>query len=175
LGEERAAFAQRGPSQEVPSCPLFHSRPRAPEGSSANGRYVGVDGKQYLSFGSCSYMSLETRPELRDAAHDAIDRWGTQFHFSRVYVQWTLYEELESCLASMTGRPTLVVASTSSAHMAALPVVVADFEALKQLLDAHPKLRLSIDDAHGTSWTGVRGREFFLEYDRERRAGDEIV
>ena len=27
----------------------------------------------------------------------------------------------------------------------------ADFEALKQLLDAHAKLRLYIDDAHGTS------------------------
>jgi 7-keto-8-aminopelargonate synthetase-like enzyme len=200
-------------------------------GSSANGRYVGVDGKRYLSFGSCSYMSLETRPELRDAAHEAIDRWGTQFHFSRVYVQCPLYEELESCLASMTGRPTLVAASTSLAHMAALPVLIedgdsvvidqfahaslhtalrlvptapleivrhnrmdlldaaltrlaptskriwyvadglysmlgdfADFEALKQLLDAHPKLRLYIDDAHGTSWTGAHGRGAALEH-----------
>jgi 7-keto-8-aminopelargonate synthetase-like enzyme len=200
-------------------------------GSSPNGRYVGVDGKQYLSFGSCSYMSLETRPELRDAAHDAIDRWGTQFHFSRVYVQCQLYEELESCLALMTGRPTLVAASTSLAHMAALPVLIedgdsvvvdqfahaslhtalrlvpsapleivrhnrmdlldaalkrlaptskqiwyvadglysmlgdfADLEGLKQLLDAHPKLRLYVDDAHATSWMGVRGRGVTLEH-----------
>jgi 7-keto-8-aminopelargonate synthetase-like enzyme len=200
-------------------------------GSSPNGRYVGVDGKQYLSFGSCSYMSLETWPELRNAAHDAIDRWGTQFHFSRVYVQCPLYEELECSLASMTGRPTLVAASTSLAHMAALPVLVeegdsvvidqfahaslhtamrlvptapleilrhnrmelldaalsrlaptskqiwyvadglysmlgdfADFEGLKQLLDAHPKLRLYVDDAHATSWTGFRGRGAALEH-----------
>jgi 7-keto-8-aminopelargonate synthetase-like enzyme len=200
-------------------------------GSSANGRYVGVDGRQYLSFGSCSYMSLETRPELRSGAHDAIDRWGTQFHFSRVYVQCPLYEELESCLAAMTERPTLVAASTTLAHMAALPVLIedgdsvvidqfahaslhtavrlvpsapleivrhnrmdlldavltrlaptskqiwyvadglysmlgdfADFQALTQLLDAHPKLRLYIDDAHATSWTGVRGRGAALEH-----------
>jgi 7-keto-8-aminopelargonate synthetase-like enzyme len=200
-------------------------------GSSPNGRYVGVEGKQYLSFGSCSYMSLETRPELRDAAHDAIDRWGTQFHFSRVYVQCPLYEELESRLASMSGRPTLVAASTSLAHMAALPVLIedgdsvvidqfahaslhtamrlvptapleivrhnrmdlldaalarlalkskqiwyvadglysmlgdfADFKALKRLLDEHPKLRLYIDDAHATSWMGVRGRGAALEH-----------
>ncbi len=200
-------------------------------GSSANGRYVGVDGRPYLSFGSCSYMSLESRKELRDAAHDAIDRWGTQFHFSRVYVQCPLYEELESCLVAMTGRPTLVAASTSLAHMAALPVLVedgdsvvvdqfahaslhtalklvptapleivrhnrmdlldaalarlaptskqvwyvadglysmlgdfADFEALKRLLDVHPKLRLYIDDAHGTSWTGARGRGAALDH-----------
>jgi 7-keto-8-aminopelargonate synthetase-like enzyme len=200
-------------------------------GSSPNGRYVGVDGRQYLSFGSCSYMSLETRPELRNGAHDAIDRWGTQFHFSRVYVQCPLYEELESCLAAMTERPTLVAASTSLAHMAALPVLIeegdsvvidqfahaslhtalrlvpsapleivrhnrmdlldaaltrlaptskqiwyvadglysmlgdfADFQSLTQLLDAHPKLRLYIDDAHATSWTGVRGRGAALEH-----------
>jgi 7-keto-8-aminopelargonate synthetase-like enzyme len=148
-----------------------------------------------------------------------------------VYVQCPLYEELETCLASMTGRPTLVAASTSLAHMAALPVLIedgdsvvidqfahaslhtalrlvptapleivrhnrmdlldaaltrlapaskriwyvadglysmlgdfADFEALKQLLDAHPKLRLYIDDAHGTSWTGVHGRGAALEH-----------
>jgi 7-keto-8-aminopelargonate synthetase-like enzyme len=200
-------------------------------GSSPNGRYVGVEGKQYLSFGSCSYMSLETRPELRSAAHDAIDRWGTQFHFSRVYVQCPLYEELESCLAAMTGRPTLVAASTSLAHMAALPVLIeegdsvvvdqfahaslhtalrlvpsaplelvrhsrmdlldaaltrlaptskqiwyvadglysmlgdfADFQGLERLLDAHPKLRLYVDDAHATSWIGARGRGVTLDH-----------
>lgn len=200
-------------------------------GSSANGRYVGVDGKRYLSFGSCSYMSLETRAELRDAAHDAIEKWGTQFHFSRAYVQCPLYEELESSLAAITERPTLVAASTSLAHMAALPVLVeegdsvvvdqfahaslhtalrlvpsapleivrhnrmdlldaavrrlsatskqvwyvadglysmlgdfADFEGLARLLEAHPKLRLYIDDAHATSWTGARGRGAALEH-----------
>jgi 7-keto-8-aminopelargonate synthetase-like enzyme len=200
-------------------------------GSSPNGRHVGVDGKQYLSFGSCSYMSLESRPELRHAAHDAIDRWGTQFHFSRAYVQCPLYEELESCLERMTGRPTLVAASTSLAHMAALPVLIeegdsvivdqfahaslhtalrlvpsaplelvrhnrmdlldtalkrlaptskqiwyvadgiysmlgdfADLGALKQLLDAHPKLRLYVDDAHATSWMGRHGRGVTLEW-----------
>ncbi|MBM4362860.1 MAG: aminotransferase class I/II-fold pyridoxal phosphate-dependent enzyme [Deltaproteobacteria bacterium] len=200
-------------------------------GSSPNGRHVGVDGKQYLSFGSCSYLSLETRPELRQAAHDAIDRWGTQFSISRVYVQCALYEELEACLAAITGRPTLVAASTSLAHMAALPVLVedgdsvvvdqfahaslhtalrlvptapleilrhnrmdlldaaltrlaptskqiwyvadglysmlgdfADFEGLRRLLDAHPKLRLYVDDAHATSWSGARGRGITLEH-----------
>lgn len=200
-------------------------------GSSANGRHVGVDGKQYYSFGSCSYMSLETRAELHAAAHEAIDRWGTQFHFSRVYVQCPLYEELEACLAAMTGRPVLVAASTSLAHMAALPVLVedgdsvvidqfahaslhtamrlvptapleivrhnrmdlldaaltrlaktskqiwyvadglysmlgdfADFEGLRRLLDAHPKLRLYVDDAHATSWIGAHGRGATLEH-----------
>src|SRR6185312_8818008 len=180
---------------------------------------------------SCSYMSLEARAELRAAAHEAIDRWGTQFHFSRAYLQCALYEELESCLGSMTGRPALVAPSTSLAHMAALPVLIedgdsvvvdqfahaslhtalrlvpsapleivrhnrmdrldpiltrlaptsqqiwyvadglysmlgdfADFDGLRRLLDAHPKLRLYVDDAHATSWAGARGRGVTLEH-----------
>jgi 7-keto-8-aminopelargonate synthetase-like enzyme len=146
-------------------------------------------------------------------------------------VQCSLYEELEDCLAAMTGRPTLVAASTTLAHMAALPVLIeegdsvivdqfahaslhtalklvpsapleivrhnrmdlldaaltrleatarqiwyvaeglysmlgdfADFEALERLLEAHPKLRLYIDDAHSTSWTGTHGRGAALEH-----------
>jgi 7-keto-8-aminopelargonate synthetase-like enzyme len=39
-----------------------------------------------------------------------------------------------------------------------------DFEALKQLLDRHPRLRLYIDDAHATSWTGTCGRGVTLEH-----------
>jgi 7-keto-8-aminopelargonate synthetase-like enzyme len=200
-------------------------------GSSANGRHVAVEGKRCLSFGSCSYLSLEARAELRESAHEAIENYGTQFHFSRAYVQCPLYEELESQLAAIAGRPAVVAASTSLAHLAALPVLVeegdsvvidqfahaslhmalrlvptvpleivrhnrfdlldavlarlaptsrhiwyvadglysmlgdfTDFEALKRLLYAHPQLRLYIDDAHATSWTGVRGRGAALEH-----------
>jgi 7-keto-8-aminopelargonate synthetase-like enzyme len=95
-------------------------------GHGPNGRYVDVDGQRYKNFGSCSYLGLESRPELREAAHRALDEYGTQFHFSRAYVQCELYVELESLLEQMTGRPVLVAASTSLAHLAALPVLIND-------------------------------------------------
>lgn len=95
-------------------------------GQGANGRYVTVDGARLLNFGSCSYMALEAHPEIRDGAHRALDEYGTQFSFSRAYLQCGLYTELEELLEQITGRPVLVGASTSLAHMAALPVLISD-------------------------------------------------
>lgn len=95
-------------------------------GRSACGRHVSIDGSELLNFGSCSYMGLEVMAELREAAHRAIDDYGTQFHFSRAYVQCELYQELDELLTELLGRPVLVAASTSLAHMAALPVLIKD-------------------------------------------------
>jgi 7-keto-8-aminopelargonate synthetase-like enzyme len=202
-----------------------------------NGRFVTVDGHRLANFGSCSYMGLETLAQLRECAHRALDEYGTQFHFSRAYLQCPLYLELEALLEEITGRPVVVAASTSLAHIAALPILVTDkdriiidqfahaslhtavqlvpgvpmeilrhnrmdqldarltqlrdetgdvwyicdglysmlgdfahFEELRTLLDRHPKLRLYIDDAHSTSWTGRHGRGAALEHfhDHER-------
>jgi 7-keto-8-aminopelargonate synthetase-like enzyme len=198
---------------------------------SPGGRYVSTNGQRLLNFGSCSYMALEQLPELKDSARAALDEYGTQFHFSRAYMQCPLYNELEALLTRIAGRSVLVAQSTSLAHMSALPVLVgetdsiiidqfahaslhsalhllphvplqilrhnrmdqldtqltnlrdrpgnvwyvadglysmlgdfAPFEELERLLDKHPKLRLYIDDAHSTSWTGQHGRGAALEY-----------
>ncbi len=200
-------------------------------GSGPNGRDVVVDGTRMRNFGSCSYMALEAMPQLREAAHRAIDEYGTQFHFSRAYLQCDLYLELEGLLEKITGRPVAVAASTSLAHLAALPVLIKDtdhividqfahaslhtatqlvpgvpleilrhnrmdkldelltrmpagtgnvwylcdglysmlgdfapFEELRALLDRHDRLRLYIDDAHSTSWSGRRGRGIALDH-----------
>ena len=93
---------------------------------SAGGRFVSLEGTRLLNFGSCSYMALESRPELRQAAHQAIDEYGTQFHFSRAYLQCPLYLELEALLEQITGRQPVVAASTSLGHMAAIPVLIRD-------------------------------------------------
>jgi 7-keto-8-aminopelargonate synthetase-like enzyme len=201
------------------------------DGQGANGRHVMVNGERLKNFGSCSYMALESRPELREGAHRAIDEYGTQFHFSRAYLQCALYLELESLLEQIAGRPVLVAPSTSLAHMAALPVLIKDgdhividqfahaslhtavqllpnvpleilrhnrmdqldallsatrghkgrvwyvcdglysmlgdfapFEELRALLVRHDRLRLYIDDAHSTSWSGRHGRGVALDH-----------
>jgi len=107
-------------------------------------RHVSLDGRRLLNFGSCSYMGLERHPELRQAAHDALDEYGTQFSFSRAYLQCPLYEELETLLERIAGRPMLVAASTSLAHMAALPVLVRDGDTM--LIDqfAHASLHTAV-------------------------------
>ena len=110
----------------------------------ANGPDVIVDGAQLKNFGSCSYMALEAMPELRDAAHRAIDAFGTQFHFSRAYLQCELYLELEALLAQITGRPVVVAASTSLAHMSALPVLIKDEDYIVIDQFAHSSLHTAV-------------------------------
>ena len=200
-------------------------------GSGANGSFVTVNGRTLKNFGSCSYMALEAMPQLREGAHRAIDEDGTQFHFSRAYLQCALYLELEALLEQITGCPVAIAASTSLAHLAAIPVLVKDtdqiiidqlahaslhtavqlvpnvpveilrhnrvdqlddlltrtrgqagnvwyicdglysmlgdfapFEELRALLDRHDRLRLYIDDAHSTSWSGKHGRGAALDH-----------
>jgi len=108
------------------------------------GRYLHIDGKRYLNFGGCSYLGLEQRPELREGAIRAIARYGTQFSHSRVYVQSPLYEQLEGNLKVMTGGCTVVAASTTLAHMAALPVLIQAGDAVLLDLFAHASLHASI-------------------------------
>ena len=88
------------------------------------GRRVELDGKMLYNFGSCSYMALEKHHNLRFAAASAAYVYGTQFSFSRAYLDCALYEELEANLALMTDRPVLVTPSTTLAHLAALPVLI---------------------------------------------------
>lgn len=113
-------------------------------GQGANGRHVVVDGVRLKNFGSCSYMALETLPQLRDCAHRALDEYGTQFHFSRAYLQCELYVELEALLEQIMGRPILVAASTTLAHMSALPALIDDKDYVIVDQFAHASLHTAI-------------------------------
>jgi 7-keto-8-aminopelargonate synthetase-like enzyme len=113
-------------------------------GQGANGRHVVVDGARLRNFGSCSYMALETMPQLRECAHRALDEYGTQFHFSRAYLQCDLYVELEALLEQITGRPILVAPSTSLAHLSALPTLITDKDHIIVDQFAHASLHMAI-------------------------------
>lgn len=82
---------------------------------------------------------------MREAALAAIDRFGTQFPFSRAYLQCALYGELEANLERMTGRPVLVAPTTTLAHMAALPVLVRDNDAVLVDQFAHASLHMTTE------------------------------
>lgn len=109
-----------------------------------SGRRIVIDGKELLNFGSCSYMGLHDRPELRQGAHRAIDEYGTQFHFSRAYLQCPLYEELDALLERIAGRPVVVAPSTSLGHLAAIPVLVRDGDCMIIDQFAHASLHTAL-------------------------------
>jgi 7-keto-8-aminopelargonate synthetase-like enzyme len=111
---------------------------------SGNGRYVTLNGKRLLNFGSCSYLGLESRPELRDGVLRALDQYGTQFSFSRAYLQCPLYLELEALLEQIAGRPVMVTPTTSLAHMAALPILVRDGDVMIIDQFAHASLQTAV-------------------------------
>jgi 7-keto-8-aminopelargonate synthetase-like enzyme len=105
-----------------------------------DGPSVEVDGRRLLNFGCCSYLGLEVRDDLREGACEAARRYGTQLPFSRAYLENPLYRELEELLTTMTGGQVLVAPSTTLAHIAALPVLVREGDAV--LIDqfAHASL-----------------------------------
>jgi 7-keto-8-aminopelargonate synthetase-like enzyme len=105
-----------------------------------DGSFVEVDGRRMRNFGSCSYLGLEIRDDLKDAACEAVRRYGTQFSFSRAYLENALYVELESELRAMTGGHVVVAPSTTLGHIAALPVLIREGDAV--LIDqfAHASL-----------------------------------
>jgi 7-keto-8-aminopelargonate synthetase-like enzyme len=104
------------------------------------GRHVSLGGHELLNFAACSYLGLEQRSELKEGAIAALRRFGTQFPFPRAHLECPLYVELEARLSAMTGGYALVAASTTLAHIAALPVLVEPGDAV--LIDqfAHASL-----------------------------------
>ena len=123
---------------------------------SPNGPKCVVDGRTMRNFGSCSYMALERHPALLAGAASALESYGTQFHFSRAYLESPFYRALEEALDEMTGRATLVAASTTLAHLAALPVLVGDDDVV--LIDqfAHASLHMATDLLKGTIVERIR-------------------
>lgn len=77
------------------------------------GTEVTLDGRRLLMCGSNNYLGLTTHPKVKQAAIDAIKRYGTSCTGSR-FLNGTLelHERLEHELAEWTGKPAALVFST---------------------------------------------------------------
>jgi len=91
-----------------------------------DGRLIHVKGKELINFGSCSYLGLELDKRLKDAAIDAITRYGTQFSSSRSYMSVTPYRDAEGMLADIFDKPVVLAPTVTLAHISAIPVLVDD-------------------------------------------------
>lgn len=100
------------------------------EDAELGGRTVTLRGRRLTSFGSCSYLGLETDPRLKQGACEAVARFGVQFASSRAYVSCPPYAELENLLTAMFGGPLVVAQTTTLAHFAVLPVLIESGDAV---------------------------------------------
>src|SRR5262245_45482378 len=87
-----------------------------------------VDGRQVLNFCSNNYLGLANHPALREAAKEAIDRYGCGSGASRLISgNMTLHEELESKIAELKGAEgALVFNSGFQANTGIIPVLVGE-------------------------------------------------
>ncbi|GAB5445770.1 aminotransferase class I/II-fold pyridoxal phosphate-dependent enzyme [Gymnodinialimonas sp.] len=113
------------------------------EDEALTGRTVTLSGREMLNFASCSYLGLEMERALIEGAVAATRAYGTQFSASRAFISAPPYAEAEALLRQMTGRPTLLVPSTSLGHQAALPLLVAADDLVLIDVQAHASLHVA--------------------------------
>jgi 7-keto-8-aminopelargonate synthetase-like enzyme len=128
------------------------------EDTHLGGRFLTLRGRRQVNFGSCSYVGLETDLRLKNAACDAVARYGVQFASSRAYVSCPPYPELERLLEAMFEAPLVVAQTTTLAHFAALPILIGREDAVivDQLVHNSVQAVLPTLQAAGTACRFVR-------------------
>ena len=125
------------------------------EDDAFHGSTIVLRGQEVANFGLCSYLALGDDPRLVDAGIDAIRRYGNSYSSSTAYTALPQYGVLRDRFQAMLGAPSLLTASTTLAHMSALPVlvregdtVVIDSLAHASLLGVIPTLRANGATVH---------------------------
>ena len=115
--------------------------------STLQGRTVTLHGKEVVSFSSCSYLGLELHPAVMEGAIQATRQYGTQFSCSRGYLSAPIYTTIEGQLEEIFGAHVLVTPSTTMAHLAALPVLATEKDAIVLDHQAHHSIHMGANQA----------------------------
>ncbi len=113
----------------------------------ADGVHIIVNGRKLVMMSSNEYLGLTSHPEVRRAAKDAIDRWGTSPCGSRLANGTRAYHvELEDELAAFLGKEACHVS------VAGYMACISSISSLAQRKDV-----LIVDKSiHASLWDGVR-------------------
>ncbi len=107
LFDKAKNFKQAKEAMELGIYPYFRAL------SDTEGAVATFEGKEVVMIGSNNYLGLTTDPRVRQAAKDAIDRYGTSVTGSR-FLNGTLelHLELDKRLAKFVGKEAALVFST---------------------------------------------------------------
>jgi 7-keto-8-aminopelargonate synthetase-like enzyme len=114
------------------------------EDEKLDGRIVHVNGQELVNFTSCSYLGLELDPRMIAGTIDATTRYGTQFASTRSYLSLTLYKEVEDLLAQMFKMPVALAQSTGLGHIANIPILVGDNDAVIMDISVHATVQEAV-------------------------------
>lgn len=102
-----------------------------PRVRSACGRFLSLEsGKKNLNFSSCDYLGLADNQLMKDAAIQAIQKYGTNISGPMIFCGYTEYhEELESRYAQMYSvNYSLMYTTSYQANIGALPIIAEDVD-----------------------------------------------
>lgn len=100
------------------------------EGDSLKGDALVISGKKVWHFAHTAYLGLEQDIRLKEAAVRAVYAYGTQFPLSKTYISHPLYAALEEKMQAVFGHPVIIAKNSTLAHIAAVPQVVGDNDAV---------------------------------------------
>ncbi len=109
-----------------------------------DGQHITLRGQEMVNYGSCSYLGLEHHEALKAGVVDAVGRFGTQYSSSRTFVSLSMYDELESKLEQIFEKPVIVSASTTLGHLATLPTLVGENDAVVLDLQVHSSIQMTV-------------------------------
>lgn len=113
------------------------------------GAVVEIEGRRLLNFGICSYLAMNTHPEVVEAAVRAVKEVGVNYSSSAAYSAVGLFRGLEDALSDMTDCQVVLAPTTTLAHMAALPVLVEPDDLVLVDSRAHASLHMTADLLRG--------------------------
>ncbi|MGY5848621.1 aminotransferase class I/II-fold pyridoxal phosphate-dependent enzyme [Salegentibacter sp. HM20] len=94
------------------------------------GRFISIDSNRLFHFGTTSYLGLGHDLRIKEAAIDAIKRYGTQFPLSKTYISHPLYAQLEAQVQRIYRKPIIITKNSTLGHLAVIPTAVNDNDAV---------------------------------------------
>jgi 8-amino-7-oxononanoate synthase len=103
------------------------------------GRKIRVSEDHWvIDFASCNYLGLDLDPEMEDAVHPNIKKWGVHPSWCRLVASPQIYNEVEERLAKLIGtETTLILPTVTLISIGVIPALVGKTGAIFLDKSAH--------------------------------------
>lgn len=114
-----------------------------------DGKHCSIRGKEHIAFSMCDYLGLSTNPQIKEEAIKATEKYGVFTSISRTYMRLGIYDTVEQLLNQIFGKPTILISRTSLAHVATIPVITDENDAIILDHQVHTSVRNAVDIVRG--------------------------